>query len=336
MFYPQTFAGSLQEYYLSQQKPPYVCGYYLSLFTKNYKSSIINTMDDARKELMWVIFLLIFLAIAWYVSGGYSRYSPVGSGPFLKSPTETHQEELRKQTEQVISGGGASEETAKQQTNESVYKYEAELSVGSGAKKSNLQEEYVEIRASLKNTKPLLISEWFLKGKKGLDIKLGKGAYLPYSAQVNLQEPIFLQPGEKAIVVTGVSPIGTSFRLNKCTGYFEQFQDFIPSLPKQCPYPEDEDLPANLNDNCLDYIEKLPRCEAHIKAIPPGLSASCQNYINEKINYNTCVEIHKNDSDFYKLEWRIYLGRSEELWKNKRETITLYDENGKIVDWRAY
>ncbi len=291
--------------------------------------------NDAREDLMWLIFILIFLAAAWYITGGFSRYSPGANKPFLRNPLETNQKELKKQTEQ-ITGSGASKEETKELTEESVYKNEAELTAGSGAKKTNPKEEYVEIKISSKNTKSLLVSDWILKGQKGLDIKLGKAAYLPYSSQINLQESVFLQPGDNAIVVTGASPIGTSFRLNKCTGYFEQFQDFFPSLPKQCPYPKDEDLPSNLNDECLDYIEKLPKCEAHIKAVPPGLSIACQNYINEKINYNTCVEIHKKDSDFYKPEWRIYLGRNEELWKNKRETIILYDENNEIIDSRSY
>jgi len=290
-------------------------------------------MEDARKDLYWVIFFLIILGIVWYYTGGPQRSSSI-SGLFLFKPQEQHSEELRKETEKLASGGGAEERVTASST-ESAYKYNVSLGAGYGARETDPQKQFIEIRASSKNDRPIKITGWSLVGKNGLDIKIGQGAYLPYSAQVNPQQDIFLQKGEKAVVVTGESPIGTSFRLNKCTGYFSQFQTFYPSLPKNCLQSADENLPSNLNDQCLDYLKRLPRCEMKI-SIPPGLSNACQTYINDKINYKTCVEIHKNDSDFYQSEWRIYLGRKEALWKKERETIILQDENKKIIDWISY
>lgn len=287
-------------------------------------------MEDARKDLLWLIFFLLILGVVWYFTGGPQRPT-ARSGIFLQQPQEKYSQELRETTKKVVSPEAPE---AEENSEESVYKYQVTLSVG-GAKQSNSQKEYVEIKASSKNDKPIDITGWSLVGKGGLEIKIGQGAYLPYSAQVNPQQDIFLKKGEKAIVVTGESPIGTSFRLNQCTGYFEQFQDFYPGLTKDCPKPADENLPSNLNDQCLDYLEKLPRCEMKI-SIPAGLPISCQTYINDKINYKTCVELHKNDSDFYKSEWRIYLGRREELWAQKRETIILQDQNKKIIDWVSY
>lgn len=291
-------------------------------------------MDDAKKDLIWVLAFLIILAIVWYYTGGPSRPSAI-SGPFLNQPREQYSEELRKTTEEVVSGTliPAGSPTS---SPESAYKYKAILYAGYGAQQSNPQKEYVEIQASSQNDKPLRITGWILVGKNGLDIKIGQAAYLAYSAQVNPQEDIFLKPGERAIVVAGESPIGTSFRLNKCTGYFAQFQDFYPSLPTDCPRPgEENNLPNNLDDQCLDYLDRLPSCQMQI-SISPGLSFNCQTYINDKINYKTCAELHKNDSDFYKSEWRVYLGRKEQLWKKERETIILKDENGRIIDWKSY
>jgi len=287
---------------------------------------------NAKRDLIFVVLVLFGLAIVWYYTGGPSR-PPATSGPFLEKPLEKHQEIKRKATEEIISG--KSTEESKEPTNESAYKHKAILKVGSAARNSDPQKEYVEIHVSSENEKALPVSDWSLEGANGLNIKLGKGAYLPYSARVNPQENIFLQPGEKAYIVAGKSPIGTSFRLNKCAGYFEQFQDFTPNLPKQCPKPDEELLPSNLSDNCLDYIERMPRCEIDL-SIPWYLDAACQNYINQNINYNKCVELHKDDKDFYKGEWWIYLGRNEEMWKNKREKIILYDENKKIIDWDSY
>ena len=81
------------------------------------------------------------------------------------------------------------------------------------------------------------ITGWKLKGKTGLDIAIGQGASYIYSNVASQpQENIYLKPGEKAIIITGKSPLGTSFKLNKCAGYFEQFHEFAPELNIDCPF----------------------------------------------------------------------------------------------------
>jgi len=210
------------------------------------------------------------------------------------------------------------------------------------AKKTNPDEEYLEIKADKKNKSPMKITGWKLKGKTGLDVVIGKGAsYIYASAASQPQEDIYLKPGEKAVIVTGESPLGTSFKLNKCAGYFEQFHEFTPELDTECPLLRDEEPPANLinNDQCLDYTDRMSSCQT-VVSIPYKyslkLSSSCQDYVTQNANYKTCLEKHKDDSDFYLPEWRVYLDRSEELWKKKRETITLYDGKNNIIDSKSY
>lgn len=208
------------------------------------------------------------------------------------------------------------------------------------AKETSPDEEYVEIKADKKNKSPMKITGWKLKGKTGLDIAIGKGASYIYSNIANQpQENIYLKPGEKAIIITGKSPLGTSFKLNKCAGYFEQFHEFAPELNTECPLLRDEELPSNLNDSCLDYIDRVSSCQT-VVSIPYKysfkLSSSCQDFVTQNANYKTCLENHKDDADFYLPEWRIYLERSEELWKKKRETITLYDDKNNIIDSKSY
>jgi hypothetical protein len=70
--------------------------------------------------------------------------------------------------------------------------------------------------------------------------------------------------------------------------------------------------------------------------MPIYLSQGCQDAIVTKLNYNSCVDMHRNDPGFYRLEWRIFLKREEELWKSKREIIKLLDETGKVVDYISY
>jgi len=209
-------------------------------------------------------------------------------------------------------------------------------------KETNPDEEYLEIKADKKNKSPMKITGWKLKGKTGLDVVIGKGAsYIYASAASQPQEDIYLKPGEKAVIVTGKSSLGTSFKMNKCAGYFEQFHEFTPELDTECPLLRDEEPPANLvnNDQCMDYIDRVSSCQT-VVSIPykysSKLSSSCQEYVMQNANYKTCLEKHKDDSDFYLPEWRVYLERNEELWKKKRETITIYDDKNNIIDSKSY
>lgn len=281
---------------------------------------------DAIKELKYVILVFFILAFVWLFTGGpLSQFAK--SGLFLFKPQERATEQITRPLEQITDGGTIP--TPNEEGLDTVA-----LNVRS-ARESEPSKEYIEVQASKNNKNSLNISRWRLKGKIGLDVAVGQGTILYMPGQVNPKQDIVLKPGEKAIIVTGLSLLGTSFRLNKCTGYFEQSQDFTPRLPRECPLSEDEDLPNNLKDACLDFIEKIGRCEV-VQSIPPAMDQTCQNYVSTKISYKSCVEVHKNDADFYEPEWRIYLGRSEELWKRSREVITLTDQNGKIIDSKPY
>jgi len=216
-------------------------------------------MDDAKKDLFFVAFMLLGLAIVWYYTGGPQRPSAT-SGPVLHEPLRTHQREIKKETREAAEEFVEKEpkkETGTEASTESAYKYKVMLRAGYGAKRTDPQKEFVEIRASSGNKNPIPISNWTLEGKTRLNVKIGNASPLPYSGQINREYPVSLNPGEKAIMVTGKSPIGVSFRLNKCSGYLGQFQDFEPRLPKECPLPRNENLPNDLDDYCLDYIDKL-------------------------------------------------------------------------------
>jgi len=294
--------------------------------------------------LKWVLGILALLWLAWVITGGPA--SERKERPFLRPPIPLGSGEIYGPESLLQAKRSAFEEEDKEiadkRTQFSIFGKQISFRGIGRAQASVPGREYLEIVASQNNTQPINITEWQLKsavtGRQG---KIGKGVYLLYSGQVNVEQQIFLSPGERAFIITGRSPKGVSFRLNTCTGYFEQFQDFTPALPKECPRPIDEDLPIGpngLNDQCIDYIETLPRCTAHVKGLPSFLADNpvCQEYIGEFINYSGCIKIHKNDSDFYKPKWRIFLGRNQELWKQKRETILLLDDKGKVVDSVSY
>lgn len=211
-----------------------------------------------------------------------------------------------------------------------------------GAKETNPDEEYITIEANKNNTSPITITGLRLVSPiSGKDYEIGRGVKIPNSNFVSEENPISLNPGERAVIVSGDSPIGRSFQLNKCTGYFEQFQDFSPNLPKSCPRPEDElvitaNLLQEVNNSCIDFIERLPRCETYLKQLPLGYTNQCRSFIANELTYAGCVENHRADPDFIVGEWRVFLKRQEELWREKRELIQLVDTSGKVIDTFSY
>jgi hypothetical protein len=193
------------------------------------------------------------------------------------------------------------------------------------------------VRLSIsQNAAPIDITNWQLVSEAtGKSARIPRGTTIPTSGIVNASQDIQLQGGESAIVTSGHSPIGTSFRENKCSGYFETFQDFSPGLPQNCPAPEDEMetyYPYYVRDvSCVNYVQTLSRCEPAL--FPPrGLSAACKNFLSEHLNYNGCVRSHQDDRDFSGDVWRIFLERDKNLWRGQYEIVKLLDTSGRTVD----
>jgi len=199
--------------------------------------------------------------------------------------------------------------------------------------------EYILIRASTENKEKVLITGLRLESvASGRGADIPKGVPLFFQNELNQEQPIYLAPGDSAYIVTGRSSLGTSFRLNKCTGFLNQFQTIYPNIPNRCPQPSENDLPVGgtiYNDACRVYINALPSCRVILNP-PTSLSPECVRYVTTEINYTKCLQYHKNDSDFYDPSWRIYLNRTDPLWKTSREVIHLVDGNDKLIDAITY
>lgn len=211
----------------------------------------------------------------------------------------------------------------------------------SGGGSEDPKNEYLELSVSQSAGVPINLSEWRLvSDASGSSAPIPKGTEIPVSGTINASENIVLSPGIRAIISSGQSPIGASFRENKCIGYFSTFQTFYPPLPQNCPSPSDE-LAARYGSGyirdpaCVNYVENLSRCQVALTP-PPGASGSCQNFMVTYLNYNGCVNAHKNDADFLGDTWRIYLGRTTPMWRGKYEIVKLLDVNGKTVDAFSY
>lgn len=211
----------------------------------------------------------------------------------------------------------------------------------SGAGSSDPKSEYVELYVARDAGTPVNLSGWRLSSDTtNSSVLIPKGTEVPISGTINASQDIIITPGKRAIIVSGGSPIGASFRENKCIGYFSTFQQFYPSLPQNCPTPSDE-LSTYYGAGyirdvaCIEHVNKLSRCQVALSP-PVGMSGACQSFMTQYLNYNGCVTAHQNDANFKGDTWRIYLGRTTPMWRTKYEIVKLLDRDGKTVDAFSY
>jgi len=196
-------------------------------------------------------------------------------------------------------------------------------------------DEYITLSSDYDLESKISITGWKLRSRltgTTVTIPAGTNLYLP-NGQSQVKN-IEIDADQDVYVLSSISPITESFRLNICSGYHTQFYDFVPYISRSCPDPID-DAPkysySQENQACLDFIEDMDNCRTQTESLP-NFNSSCTEYINLKVNYPSCVDFHKNDKDFYKDEWRVYLGKPSPIWRNSREIIDLLDQDGKIVD----
>ncbi|MFH1402397.1 MAG: hypothetical protein ABIG87_02100 [Patescibacteria group bacterium] len=325
-------------------------------------------MDDTLK---YIILILVGVGIFWVILGGPSRMadrqglfikppSPIDTGEtygqvsfwdnfkITKKETAPATEELSEKEKMAVELEQIKEETEKIQVTLDAIKKEQNISLFVDkveisrcyGNRSDVNEEYIRLKIKNLEDDKTQISDWKLRSAMtGAEIKIGNAVKLPYTSRTNTENAIFISNGDEIILTSGRSPIGFSFLVNKCSGYLEQFQDFEPNLTKKCPLAEDEEIsafgPNAFNDACFDFMDKISRCETPLK-FPIDMQPECQNYLITNLNHNACIDNHKNDTDFLGNEWRIFLNREDELWKNKREIIELIDNQGKLVDVCSY
>lgn len=211
----------------------------------------------------------------------------------------------------------------------------------SSAGSSDPKNEYLEFSVAQDAGSPVNLSGWTLSSDaSGNSAIIPKGTELPISGTVNASQDIIITPGKRALLISGSSPIGASFRENKCIGYFSTFQQFNPSLPQNCPMPSDELSnyygTGYIRDvACIEYAKTLPRCRVAITP-PAGASSACQSFLVQYLHYNGCIAAHQNDADFKGDTWRIYLGRTNAMWRTRYEIVKLLDDRGKTVDAFSY
>ena len=221
--------------------------------------------------------------------------------------------------------------------------YRGKVTFGSGDTQQNdPNAEYVTLRANYNNSSPVSLSGWSIQSAvSGVRMALPQAASPLIAGQLNGVTPVTLNPGAPAIVVSGPSPVGVSFRENHCTGYLAELQSFTPDLDRACPSPTDE-LPLSAEniqtygETCFDYLKTTPQCHFPGNDSAGNISSACRNFAGNRLSYNGCVYAHRSDIDFASDSWHLYLASGTELWRNSHDIIRLLDEAGRTVDVLTY
>lgn len=196
-------------------------------------------------------------------------------------------------------------------------------------------EEYIQIAYNPKEIEPVNISGWKISNSRGAEYKIGQVTSFPGLSTIAGQDQLVLMEKGRVNIVTGRSPRGENFRLNKCAEYFEQYDTFVPSISVSCPAPSLESGQDVLTDRCFKYVRGLSSCRIP-NPLPLDIGNQCREWIQEHVSYSACIDSYRADKDFFKNDWYVYLNRPEHIWSDVRDTISLTDERGTIMATVSY
>lgn len=318
-------------------------------------------MQKGNSDSAFLVGIVALLILSWVGGAVLPENQSRSGGLNLVSPSSN-------------SSGSSSQKNNQQDTTKSPFYEQVTISTGNARSAYQPSQEYITLRASnSRNQEPINITGWSIENGAGSRrYQVGGAVILGTSSRIPIPQasklfipntpntlgPIVLNKGERVHIVTGSMPPSTrypidNFQVNKCSGYLEKPREvkFYPSVSLSCPSPTSYPQTEFLEKSCYDFVEDIPRCHTpEFKDVRRpdggyetgavdgvfGLTNQCKAFIKTTFNYNSCVANHINDEDFYKGEWRIFLKQPWELWAKERETITLYDKEGRIVDQVKY
>lgn len=260
------------------------------------------------------------------VKAGGGLFAPKKSSSGTSTPKPVTAKSLESQIKEIR------EQIAAEKA--SVYEGSVTMSV----KNPGEQEEYVVLSARGSITTPITITGWKIKSTvTGRTLSIGTAS--PLIGFSNANQAVTLKKGERALVYSEEKP-HYSFRTNKCTGYLEQERDYIPTLEKKCPLADSLVSPSSPlydQDTCMDYLGTIPRCtEPDEDEVHDEVNDQCEHFIDQNVNYDGCVNMFKNEPDFFGKEWRIYPTSRRVNWREENDELELLDVNGKVVDSVSY
>ena len=176
---------------------------------------------------------------------------------------------------------------------------------------------------------PVDITGWRIKSAQKGETLIGKGINL---VQIDTaSSDVWLNGGESADIIAGVSPFVANFRVNICFGVINNIYNLGYA---SCPAMANYDL-TGLDSFCQDLILRSSSCQAPSDNILNGQSSKCRIWFEKNVNYGACVNQYRNSRDFYK-GWKIYTGNNNQIFDPLHDKIELLDQAGRLIDSRQY
>ncbi len=259
---------------------------------------------------------------------------PIPQGPDISGLVEQYADYSDAPQDQSPSESG----TQRERTLGIASSYAGSVDLSQGGAEEDGATEYMEL--SSHTDAPVVITGWSLQSMvSGVRVFIPSAAAPFRMGQINHLAPVTLASAESIIVTSGSSPVGVSFKENRCTGYLAQLQAYTPSLANACPSasevaPMTADNLRAYGSDCFDFLRGLPQC-TFPTSVPASLSPACRNFIANAFTYNGCVSRYESSASFQLDTWRVYLGASD-LWNNTHDVIRLFDAEGRTVDSITY
>ena len=186
------------------------------------------------------------------------------------------------------------------------------------------------------------ITGWTIENSKKEKYAIPKAFNIPYIDADAVD--ILLPSGGEIYAVTGSSDLGMSFRENGCTGYLNQYYQLTPPINGSCMDHQSSGqirsrfLDLGLSGECIDFVSSLSSCRIPAFNFENSgrIGNNCITYISQNISYNGCVKNYRNDKNFMKNTWHIFLNRSQKLFDPKHDRVILRDSQDLIVDQFEY
>ncbi len=224
------------------------------------KPPVFNPITDLRTLALF----LVTIWFIWFSTGGPARFE--SQKPFIKAPTKIGADEKGEYRDPSFDQFG-SVPNPKISTNINVsIKYDGRgatygssgspskvnatryrlfkkplISMGKGSTDST-GKSYLKWDFPAYNVAPLTLTGLVLRDLFGRSVILPGASNLPLHGLINEERPVVITPGSSVYIIEGQSPIGVSFRINKCFGYLAEYQSFVPPISV---YKLDQNLTYN-------------------------------------------------------------------------------------------
>ena len=197
----------------------------------------------------------------------------------------------------------------------------------------------IRLSTKLSSDEQINIANWQIKSKTKTSI-IPSGIEKYYPNQDTASSSMYVSRNHNVYISGGFNPLGSNknFRLNKCMGYLENYNDFPINISASCPKPTSEEI-SHLGYYCQKFIQSSSRCTIPDYSSQKNImfDNECASYIQEYFNYAACFNQYEKDSDFLQNSWHIYLNSKNILTDNNTcDTLYLKDSNGLFVDKHSY